>query len=1594
MNCLSQITNYRLCFENGLTSTSSIAPEIMKKIFTENPMKIGEYDFSGVLSISDHWYGREEQFEELLDVFRKVGSGDTRIWFACLSGEAGIGKSSLASNVAKSALDFGMITVTGTPDMSKGGNPLAGILSALDQLVKSLLMKPAAVLENWENDIVSRLDGYMLRVLAQLIPSTALIFKGVSHDHSENRLESSGLYLFEIIATVLEVFATPFQPMAIYMPEFQVHSQTLHLLKFLDGRKIKYLLFLVYFENDGVYDDEIDDPKIQIDALGIGNMEVKLRNLSLAEVGIVLESAMKPIVQDCSELAAVLHKKSHGNPMALFEAISYSEKNELISFDFNLSRWTWNSAKIADTVNISNNIVSSLLAKVCEFPRDAVHSLKCAACIGLKFDVQMASAITGLSVTKLTTIFNHLVYEGHIINLGYLDVRFAGSNSKSSEFSLNSGSVGSSSAPAAFKAPTGIRKLLFFKFAHPNIHAGIVNMISGSEKCKLHLEIARYMRTDIQEDQKMEFPNPILFQYKLGINLLVEKREIMYVVALLHAASIQASISTQSNTSIEYLEIAMNLLTRIGLTVAWELDPNLSLEIALLLSNCYFKDSDIDRANSIVESIKPQLTADQYLITIKNSIELLVQVNREEEAVKVALHALGIYGINCYSYKSDSNFVAILADFRKTVTQRLCYTETQESELPHMDVITGKFLDVYRSLFKIMRNLQNPQVHSLAIQVGLQIMPFRKSHVFLDALATSIPGLLTSEDDALVDLAKKIVDFISEDIINYSKIFQAHIQVEMLPEVSLFWDTDEWNTFLKNSSFAVIDERKPALAMEAIIYHLIFGLLPGGQTLTNWNSSSDMFGSMVDCTAGRQIWIALQSEMEHMMLGIVSETVYDIATIQNLASYVRMLTAMVFNFPDKIQIVNSFDHHFFNSTWCLADYHLFLIILACESVTSSTSEKNDVDKIVNQDLAVLESLCSRPKSGSHECKLKIAHAQIDIAKGNLFQGLDNYQKAVDSAQASGNILYVAYAFELQRKTFETKGLKSYANFAFSSSLQYWEIWGNDAKVNQLRSLYMNVEELIVPRMFNTATTEANLHGSAGSLLIPGRAPISGKTSGSNIKVDMDVNTVLQVTKLIVNETDLDTLVTTVVNHLLTNTGATKAVFFLVETKALVLHSSHSSDEKSSNIQNGPMEEQAPLFLMTYIQRTRESFLAANMQANTMFSHDPYISEKKPKSILACPILSKGNISGIIYLENTLQSNAFTKGQEELIMSIMASAAISIENTTLAKKNMELSNALQTKPSDGPVYELDAPMMRVLKAINFVKESLGETADVNLIKTLDTVITTLTSEGLFAANLDSVRDEKGKAIDSETKEWIQALMKQQSALSIEKSRSSDVNSNERVQGTSAVMDFNQRMQTDLYSNAMAQLKGTNSNILEVLQKSDNHDFDVFELYSVTEGRPLYFLANYLLRKLDLVVSLNLEESQINSFLENIESSYHCVPYHNSTHASDVLQAAYMLLLQSESANTPFTKIEMFSLVIACAVHDVDHPGVGNNFLLATRHPLANLYNDNAVLESHHVSKAFEISKMEGCDVFGGLNHDQYKQARDLIISVVLATGYIY
>uniref|UniRef100_T1INE9 Phosphodiesterase n=1 Tax=Strigamia maritima TaxID=126957 RepID=T1INE9_STRMM len=178
--------------------------------------------------------------------------------------------------------------------------------------------------------------------------------------------------------------------------------------------------------------------------------------------------------------------------------------------------------------------------------------------------------------------------------------------------------------------------------------------------------------------------------------------------------------------------------------------------------------------------------------------------------------------------------------------------------------------------------------------------------------------------------------------------------------------------------------------------------------------------------------------------------------------------------------------------------------------------------------------------------------------------------------------------------------------------------------------------------------------------------------------------------------------------------------------------------------------------------------------------------------------------------------------------------------------------------------------------------------------------------------------------------------------------------------------------------------------KLLEDTDRWGMDIFRVRDCTNRRPLTAIAYSVFKERELLKIFKIPTKTFINFVMTLEDHYvKEVPYHNSTHAADVLQSTHALLL-SPALDSVFTDLEILSALFAAAIHDVDHPGVTNQFLINTSSELALMYNDESVLENHHLAVAFKLLQNDDCDILITLSKKQKQTLRKMVIDMVLAT----
>lgn len=228
-----------------------------------------------------------------------------------------------------------------------------------------------------------------------------------------------------------------------------------------------------------------------------------------------------------------------------------------------------------------------------------------------------------------------------------------------------------------------------------------------------------------------------------------------------------------------------------------------------------------------------------------------------------------------------------------------------------------------------------------------------------------------------------------------------------------------------------------------------------------------------------------------------------------------------------------------------------------------------------------------------------------------------------------------------------------------------------------------------------------------------------------------------------------------------------------------------------------------------------------------------------------------------------------------------------------------------------------------------------------------------------------------------------------------------------------------------------------NLDSIMEQLNTWNFPIFDLVEKIGrkcGRILSQVSYKLFEDMGLFEAFKIPVREFMNYFHALEIGYREIPYHNRIHATDVLHAVWYLTTQpipglstvindhgsasdsdsdsgfthghmgyvfSKMYNVPDDKygclsgnipaLELMALYVAAAMHDYDHPGRTNAFLVATSAPQAVLYNDRSVLENHHAAAAWNLfmSRPE-YNFLVNLDHVEFKHFRFLVIEAILAT----
>ena len=99
----------------------------------------------------------------------------------------------------------------------------------------------------------------------------------------------------------------------------------------------------------------------------------------------------------------------------------------------------------------------------------------------------------------------------------------------------------------------------------------------------------------------------------------------------------------------------------------------------------------------------------------------------------------------------------------------------------------------------------------------------------------------------------------------------------------------------------------------------------------------------------------------------------------------------------------------------------------------------------------------------------------------------------------------------------------------------------------------------------------------------------------------------------------------------------------------------------------------PETILTHVTRQGRSVILDDASLPNAFSHDEYLRQQSPRSVLCLPLRRQGDLVGVLYLENNLASHVFTPARHTVLDLLSSQAAISLQNAELYAR-LEQENA--------------------------------------------------------------------------------------------------------------------------------------------------------------------------------------------------------------------------------------------------------------------------------------------------------------------------------
>jgi PAS domain S-box-containing protein len=1186
------------------------------------PFPLGANDASDRLLIPERLYGRQHEIDTLLAAFDRVAAnGATEL--VLVSGYSGIGKSAVVNELHKALVPLRGLFVFGKFDQYKRDVPYATLAQAFQSLIRPLLGNSEAQLGRWR-DALGEALGPNGQLIVNLVPELELVIG--KQPLVPDLPPQDGQTRFQMVfRRFINVFARPEHPLALFLDDLQwIDAATLDLLKHLIMHSEVRHLFLI-----GAYrDNEVDSlhPLLQtleaIRKAGAQLQEIVLAPLGLDDVCQLVADALHCEPERARPLAQLVEEKTLGNPFFAIQFFTALAEEGLVAFEADAAAWRWNIERIR-AKGYTDNLADLMAGKLNGLPSATLEALKQLACLGNRAQAATVSMVLGLSEEELHAVLWPVVWAGLVFHLDDA-----------------------------------------YSFLHDRVQEAAYALIPAGERPAVHLRIGRELvsRTPTVELEENIFE--IVNQLNRGADLihLLDERERAAELNLV--AGRRAKASAAYSSALTYLSAGRALLT----ATTWGRNYRLIFDLEFNQAKCEILMGGLATAEERLAMLsrRSENLADSAAVACLRA-DLYAILDQAERAIEVGLEWLRFVGITWSTHPTDDEVNEEYARIWQQLGNR---SVEGLLELPSMtDTNSRATIDVLTSLETpahwIDRNL-------VSLIVG-RMANLSLAHGNTDGSCFAYLCLGMNLETRFGDYRRGLrfgklgIDLLER---NGPDRFRARVYNNFAMAINPWGNHVRTSIDLLRLANHTARETGDVTFMGFSYTNLISARLITGDPLSDVQKETEIaLASVQRARFGTAVDMLLpQLGLIRALRGVTSNiSTFDHAEFtesqfeQHLEEDPGLAQPACWYWMRKTQICYLAGAHKSAVAaaikaeallWTspgfivIADYHFYAALArVAQYDDASADDRSALVTMIEthrQALRVWAENC--PENFANRAAL--VAAEVARIEGRMLDAMNLYQEAIRSAIENGFVNNEALANELAARFYETRGFETISNAYLRNARCCYLRWGADGKVRQLDRLHPHL---------------------AGA---DGHRPMA--TSGSAIQ-QLDLASVVKASQALSSEIVLPKLVERLMTIAIENAGADRGLLIFPAEDDNLVH----AEARATGDQVGVVLCQKPITgticpesIVRYVTRTHESVILGDASRPNPFSDSDYLRGRQVKSILCLPLIKQGRLTGLLYLENTLISHAFTPDRIAVLELLAAQAAISLENTRLYSELQE------------------------------------------------------------------------------------------------------------------------------------------------------------------------------------------------------------------------------------------------------------------------------------------------------------------------------------